>query len=427
MIFYTAITDATEGVPTFEAYLPGARYLCFTDVMESIPPPWVRVPLPTYFKNPEFTRAFVAVNAAQLFPGESLASWVGPMLRGVGPDINSARQILGNSCLAFQRGSGDAPEVWSGEFDFVSRQIASTGASGLARVSLGEVPRLIAFHDLSNPHLTKLEAGWWSALATFEAHDGVGEVPPASIQPCLPRLPPAYPSETVRLPEQWSSATLRLLQQLNASVIASGERLEGNYCHFDGASLSAHTPPDPRRSWKREFLRSAVTGRRRILEVGFNAGHSSALMLENPAVEKLLAIDLGRHAYSRTCAHLLAEAYPGRFDVKWGSSLEVLPAIKSRTAREFDLVHIDGGHEEAVFAADLAWFLANAQPGCALMVDDSYVPYIKRRLETVCATGHLAPLDIGTPSSLENTCFVLQRPLLSSVSWWKRALARLRR
>ena len=79
MIFYAAITDATEGVPTFEAYLPGARYLCFTDVMESMPPPWVRVPLPTYFKNPEFTRAFVAVNAAQLFPGESPAIWVGPI------------------------------------------------------------------------------------------------------------------------------------------------------------------------------------------------------------------------------------------------------------------------------------------------------------------------------------------------------------
>jgi hypothetical protein len=221
----------------------------------------------------------------------------------------------------------------------------------------------------------------------------------------LSGLPDAYPNPPY-WQEQWTSDALALIRELNTVVVGTGEPLEGNYCHMHHAEVGRWTPPDPRRSWKREFLRQAVTGLRTFLEVGFNAGHSAAIALsENPDLE-LTVVDIAEHGYTRECAQVLANAFPGRVKCRWGDSRSLLRRSRGFRATTFDLVHVDGGHGEEVFRHDLDWWLSTSQPGCRLLVDDAYVAHIRGLLEDALAGGEIREAAAGLPSSGENRLFV---------------------
>jgi predicted O-methyltransferase YrrM len=197
-----------------------------------------------------------------------------------------------------------------------------------------------------------------------------------------------------------------VLSALNAVVEHSGELLEGNYCHRHHARVGSLTPPDPRRSWKREYLRRCVGEIRTLLEVGFNAGHSAAIaLLGNPDLD-VVAVDLARHSYTRVCAEILSESFPGRIVFHWGDSTSVLDSSEGLKAAEFGLVHIDGGHSKDVFRHDLNWWISSSQPGSKLLVDDAYVPHIKGSLEMEVVAERIRGFSSGLPSSGENQLYV---------------------
>ena len=104
---------------------------------------------------------------------------------------------------------------------------------------------------------------------------------------------------------------------------------------------------------------------RTVCEVGFNAGHSAALWLENTAVEHLHSFDVLDHPYSKAQVELVSRLYPGRFTMHGGDSRRTLPQfasqLKSMPVHErspqhgslCDLWYIDGGHVGVLPAADM--------------------------------------------------------------------------
>eukprot|EP00913_Durusdinium_trenchii_P016438 g15452.t1 len=84
-----------------------------------------------------------------------------------------------------------------------------------------------------------------------------------------------------------------------------------------------------------------------MCQIGFNAGHSAAALLDQaPEGSVLLSLDLGHHSYTKPLerehgqTHLLLE----------GNSAEMLPRFRHI---EFDLIFIDGNHAYEAVKLDM--------------------------------------------------------------------------
>nr|WP_199290590.1 class I SAM-dependent methyltransferase [Synechococcus elongatus] len=132
----------------------------------------------------------------------------------------------------------------------------------------------------------------------------------------------------------------QLFKALDHVVVESGEPLEGN-CFYYHLSLK----PSALLENKRINLFSSATQAQKILEIGFNAGHSAALMLLANPNSNLLAFDICEHRYTEGCFAVLAERFPHRIDLIAGDSNTTLPLFRlEHPAVYFDLLHIDGSH-----------------------------------------------------------------------------------
>jgi predicted O-methyltransferase YrrM len=107
-----------------------------------------------------------------------------------------------------------------------------------------------------------------------------------------------------------------------------------------------------------------------VLEVGFNAGLGAAAFLEASPQVHVVSFDLAEHPYVVACAQHLRTRFPDRLQLVMGDSLQTLPRFAAATGARFDLVLIDGGHEEATCRADIANARAAAGPGAPVVVDD---------------------------------------------------------
>jgi predicted O-methyltransferase YrrM len=134
-----------------------------------------------------------------------------------------------------------------------------------------------------------------------------------------------------------------------------------------------------------DILRTLVSDHntiRRVLQIGFNAGHSSHIMLRaNPHVH-VTSFDLMEHAYAKKAADFLDVLFPGRHTLIPGDSTITVPAFlnhhhnaslsSSSTihATFFDLIFIDGGHTYEVASADLRHCRDLAKAGTIVVMDD---------------------------------------------------------
>jgi len=82
-----------------------------------------------------------------------------------------------------------------------------------------------------------------------------------------------------------------------------------------------------------------------IMEIGFNAGHSSLLyLLANPN-SKLTIFDICEHKYTLPCFKYLQSVFPNRLKIFPGDSTKTIPKfINNNPNTKFDVIHIDGAH-----------------------------------------------------------------------------------
>lgn len=158
------------------------------------------------------------------------------------------------------------------------------------------------------------------------------------------------------------------LAALNAVVADSGETPEGSL-FFLNNQVPSDVPQPEMLNKRRNYAAFALSGSR-LLEIGFNAGHSCLLALTMNKELDYTGVDLGNHAYARPCFEYLKSTFGERVRVHFGDSREVLPVLRAQGLL-YDLVHVDGGHGWSVMQADLLNAFDLCRDGSALMMDDT--------------------------------------------------------
>jgi len=108
------------------------------------------------------------------------------------------------------------------------------------------------------------------------------------------------------------------------------------------------------------------------MEIGFNAGHSSALALSNSRnLERYLAFDIGVHPYVKPNFEWLKRQFPSvkHAELVIGDSTKTVPA-KHQENLKFDFIHIDGGHQEGIAYLDLVNCKNYAHNKTLVIMDD---------------------------------------------------------
>lgn len=457
-IVYTALLGGYDDLPNLSVHDDKIRYICFTDSDHEENPIWEMVPIESYFRDRKITNGFLKSNSHEIFGTDVISLWVDGNLR----DLKITTDVLDDMVRTSPVATFPhlVRSTISEEMDAVARvglehpSVVQRWRRRLAEVGFPDGQRLAATpmvaRDHRNSALRRANRTWWKLISSGIRRDqlsfnyalwenGVqqayidadwrvpnrlftrvghkneaGRVLNPDMKASLllhgsildmPEGPAAYPKDISYTIEGSTELELKVQRELNRTVhLATGDgKVEGNYCHFHEKSIREFTPPDARRSWKREYLRRAVQGCRNGLEVGFNAGHSAAIMLEAEPLLRLTSVDICSHVYTRPCSQTLQSSYSERFQFIPGRSDSVLGGIDGG---QFDFVHIDGGHDLESVKFDLGWFCDNAARGCRLLVDDAYVPRIANGLAERVGTGTLRPVHVGLPSSGENRLFV---------------------
>lgn len=120
-----------------------------------------------------------------------------------------------------------------------------------------------------------------------------------------------------------------------------------------------------------------------VLEIGFNAGHSSEFFLSRHSDISVVSFELTPSEHTLLGKRYIDEKYPGRHEMVWGDSTVTVPRFK---ARKFDVIFIDGGHEVEVARADLVNCMRFSGPDTNIILDDVVYEHTRAAKYTVGPT-----------------------------------------
>jgi len=135
----------------------------------------------------------------------------------------------------------------------------------------------------------------------------------------------------------------------------------------------------------------------KVLEVGFNAGFSSLLMLMVNKGLNLHAVDLGEHAYVMPCFNRIKEDHP-EISIQLGDSKKVLSELVQK-GEQYDLIHIDGDHSYAGCKADIENALQLSKKGTVIVIDDINLPQCFQCYIELLQTGKVKDLTSNYDNS----------------------------
>uniref|UniRef100_A0A6C0IA90 Methyltransferase n=1 Tax=viral metagenome TaxID=1070528 RepID=A0A6C0IA90_9ZZZZ len=106
---------------------------------------------------------------------------------------------------------------------------------------------------------------------------------------------------------------------------------------------------------------------KKVLEIGFNSGFSTLLMLlSNPNIY-VTCVDINIHPYTVPCYNIIKQYFGDRINLLIGDSTVVVPTIKDT----FDLIHIDGAHHPLIAERDIVNSIRLCNNNCVLIMDDT--------------------------------------------------------
>jgi predicted O-methyltransferase YrrM len=109
---------------------------------------------------------------------------------------------------------------------------------------------------------------------------------------------------------------------------------------------------------------------KKVIEIGFNSGFSTLLMLLTNPYVCVSCFDLGEHTYTMPCYEKLKEKFGDRINITLGDSRKTLENIDGN----YDLIHIDGGHSTEVANSDIINSYRLSKQGTILIMDDYDFP-----------------------------------------------------
>jgi predicted O-methyltransferase YrrM len=139
----------------------------------------------------------------------------------------------------------------------------------------------------------------------------------------------------------------------------------------------------------------------RVLEIGFNLGHSSAAFLSaNPKI-KVISVDLGEHKYVYDAKKVIDKHFPDRHQLFIGDSVKLIPELKGKIYPDF--IFIDGGHLDDIPLKDIRNCLALSDNNTILCLDDTEFIWFDIRI-ALCTV--LKSKEINQESVLEKKFLV---------------------
>lgn len=129
-----------------------------------------------------------------------------------------------------------------------------------------------------------------------------------------------------------------------------------------------------------------------IIEVGFNAGHSCALMVSKNKDIELLVFDLGKHAYTKRCIDWFSDHY--NITYIEGNSNKTLPLYNEN--KIYDLIHIDGGHGIKTCENDIRNCKKFANDKSLLLVDDVNLKRINDLINQMVESHYIEAVEINS-------------------------------
>ena len=132
-----------------------------------------------------------------------------------------------------------------------------------------------------------------------------------------------------------------------------------------------------------------------VMEIGFNSGFSSLLMLlTNPNIN-LTCFDLGDHRYTMPCYEKIKETFGDRINIIIGDSTVTLQYIN----KVYDLIHIDGGHSAEVAYNDIINSYRLSKKGTILIMDDYDFHHLHQIWDNYIIRYNLKSLNINIYNS----------------------------
>jgi predicted O-methyltransferase YrrM len=143
----------------------------------------------------------------------------------------------------------------------------------------------------------------------------------------------------------------------------TNENLEGNIFMTHNTKEYTNTYINKAKNISNLVLNKNI---KNVMEIGFNAGFSTLLMLiSNPNIN-ITCFDLGEYSYTLPCYQKLKESFGDRINIIIGDSTQTLQTISNT----FDLIHIDGGHTINIAASDIIQSYRLSNKRTILIMDD---------------------------------------------------------
>jgi predicted O-methyltransferase YrrM len=165
------------------------------------------------------------------------------------------------------------------------------------------------------------------------------------------------------------------------------ELLEGNIFMLDHTTTYTDRYLNKTKNISNLLLNKNI---RNVMEIGFNSGFSTLLMLiTNPNIN-ITCCDLGEHSYVIPCYEKMKEIFGNRINIIIGDSTKTLPNITGN----YDVIHIDGGHSIDVANSDIINSYRLSKQGTILIMDDYNFPNLHTLWDAYIIKYNLKKLDI---------------------------------
>ena len=186
------------------------------------------------------------------------------------------------------------------------------------------------------------------------------------------------------------------LNDLANIVIQSGELFEGNCFYYHG---SLNIFPELY-SKQLNLFGCGKEALKNICEIGFNAGHSTMLMLlgRNDKSTNYTIFDIGDHSYTRPALEYIKSKFSHvNFEYVEGDSTITMPEwinMHKNLMYTYDLVHVDGGHNEHCISNDMKNADLLVKQNGVVIIDDTFDVTINKYVDLYISTGNYIEIDV---------------------------------
>ena len=155
--------------------------------------------------------------------------------------------------------------------------------------------------------------------------------------------------------------------------ICDNEYIEGNYNSYLNNNCENSIKYNNYK--KANLLWCSKYSNNNICEIGFNAGHSSILILEGQECKSFnfTIFDLGEHNYMKPCFNFIKNTYKNaNIELIEGDSIETISKwINNNKLGTFSLIHIDGGHSKECIENDMKYANLLIENNGIIVIDDT--------------------------------------------------------